>query len=217
MKELYDILPNIIVYITLGFIFTHCYRFTKVSKEKDDFNTSFFEIIVSGYILSNIYYLIPISINSYVDIICMTITTALVGYSLAKFMNSQESFKLLNKIRISHTTKETIWQEIRDNNLAVYVKCYDYEHKIFYFGRIIKYECFERQPLIILSNYSEELGNKTVVDYTAEKYPIHTVLIDTSKFQDVHLIYQSSSKKPEEWMANIKQNAVNNTTKTLDK
>ena len=55
MSDIFNILPDIVIYIVLGYICLHMYRITRIVKKSDDFEHILTESIVVGFIIKMSY------------------------------------------------------------------------------------------------------------------------------------------------------------------
>ncbi len=88
MKELYDLLPNIILYLVIRFIFLKTYRFVLIAQATTNYTYILFESLIVGFVLKSLYNLIP-SINIYVDIVGMIISSLIFGYFSAIIVSAK--------------------------------------------------------------------------------------------------------------------------------
>ncbi len=84
-----------------------------------------------------------------------------------------------------------MWQNIDDPNHAIFIDATNPETHIRYFGQVVMYEEFERFPIIQICKYMAWKDNDLLFDYSDD--PTQTVLIDTSKYTEIDIIYQKNS------------------------
>lgn len=197
MNDLVTLLPEIILYIVLGYLFIHSYKFTRILKNANEYQHIFTESLIIGFVLRNIYALIPVSLGLYIDIVVMIISSIIIGYSLARLINSNILNKALKKLKIKQTFNQNIWADIEDKNGAIYVSIFDRETNTITDGILVLYESSERQPLIQLSEFRQVKDDIIINDFSNQ--PERTILIDTSKYKDVFITYDKNSKKIESW------------------
>ena len=197
MAELINLLPEIILYFVLGFIFIRTYRFIRVNKNPEDYKNILIEILISGFILRKLFDIFPLSFNYYVDTVGMIISSFILGLVIAKFVSSELLNNMLAKFKIRQTVNFNFWNDIEDKDSAIYVEVIDQENNIGIDGKLVLYEAFTRQPLIQLSTYRKSKENKIINDFSNQ--PERTILIDTSKYKDIVITYDKNSKKIESW------------------
>lgn len=90
-----------------------------------------------------------------------------------------------------------MWQNIDDPNHAIFIDVTNPETHIRYFGQVVMYEEFERFPIIQICKYMAWKDNDLLFDYSDD--PTQTVLIDTSKYTEIDIIYQKNSNIIKRW------------------
>lgn len=191
------LLPEIILYIVLGFIFTRTYKFTRIINNITEYQHVFIVSLIVGFILWNIYSLIPISFGIYVDTIGMVVCSVIMGFISAKIINSNKLHKLFQKLKISQTVNQKIWADIEDKDNAIFVSIEDKTNHVLTDGMLVLYESFERQPLIQLSAFRQFQNGEIINDFSNN--PERTILIDTSKYENVVITYNPDSEKIKRW------------------
>lgn len=197
MSDIFNILPDIIIYIVLGYICLHMYRITRIVKKSNNFEHILTESIVVGFIIKNVISLIPFSFGVYFDTIGMIISSAAIGFGIAKILETPIADKVINFLKIKHTKFKYMWQNIDDPNHAIFIDATNSETHIRYFGQVVMYEEFERFPIIQICKYMAWKDNDLLFDYSDD--PTQTVLIDTSKYTEIDIIYQKNSNVIKRW------------------
>lgn len=197
MSDIFNILPDIVIYIVLGYICLHMYRITRIVKKSDDFEHILTESIVVGFIIKNVISLIPFSFGEYIDTIGMIISSAAIGFGVAKILETPIADKVINILKIKHTKFKYMWQNIDDPNYAIFIDATNPETHIRYFGQVVMYEEFERFPIIQICKYMAWKNDEILFDYSDN--PTQTVLIDTSKYTEIDIIYQKNSNVIKRW------------------
>lgn len=85
MSDIFNLLPNIIFYIVLGYIFLRVFRIVRIIKNSDDYEHILVESLVFGFIIKNLFALIPFSFGYYIDIVGMSISSAVAGFYLLNY------------------------------------------------------------------------------------------------------------------------------------
>lgn len=198
MTDLFSILPDIILYIILGYVYLHSYRITRIIPNSNDHEHILIESLVFGFIIKNIAAIIPISFGYFVDLITMIICSMISGYAIAKILDIQEVTDfIVNVLKIRQTRFQYMWQNISESDMAIFVDVTNPETNVRYFGQLVLYEDFERQPIIQLANYTCWENDNVIYDFSED--PTRTVLIDTSKYSDIDIVYQKSSNIINRW------------------
>lgn len=197
MSDIFNILPDIVIYIVLGYICLHMYRITRIVKKSDDFEHILTESIVVGFIIKNVISLIPFTFGEYIDTIGMIISSAAIGFGVAKILETPISDKVINILKIKYTKFKYMWQNIDDPNYAIFIDATNPETHIRYFGQVVMYEEFERFPIIQICKYMAWKDNDLLFNYSDD--PTQTVLIDTSKYTEIDIIYQKDSRVIKRW------------------
>ena len=102
------------------------------------------ESLIYGFILQNIYSAFPISINTYIDIIGMVLSTVIIAYFLAKFIYSKLFSKILAKLKIQQTPIKDFWIDITHSKERTYITVYDKEFDRVINGRFARAETFNK-------------------------------------------------------------------------
>lgn len=197
MSDIFNILPDIIIYIVLGYICLHMYRITRIVKKSDNFEHILTESIVVGFIIKNVISLIPFSFGVYIDTIGMIISSAAIGFGVAKILETPIADKVINFLKIKHTKFKYMWQNIDDPIYAIFIDATNPETHIRYFGQVVMYEEFERFPIIQICKYMAWKDNELLFDCSDD--PTQTVLIDTSKYTEIDVVYQKNSNIIKRW------------------
>lgn len=197
MSDIFDLLPNIIVYIVLGYIFIRVFRIVRIVKNSDNYEHILVESLVYGFIIKSIFALIPFSFGYYIDIVGMSISSAAVGFLSAKLLEANFICDIIDKLKIRHTKFKYMWQNIADPDLAIFIDVTNPDTNIRYFGQLVVYEEFERFPIIQICKYINWNGDTLLNDFSED--PTRTVLIDTSKYTEIDITYQKSSNFIKRW------------------
>ena len=121
MPDIFNLLPNIIVYIVLGYVFLRVFRIVRIVKNSDNYEHILVKSLVYGFIIKSIFALIPFSFGYYIDIVGMSISSAIVAFLSAKLLETNFICNVIDKLKIRHTKFKYMWQNIVDPDLAVFV------------------------------------------------------------------------------------------------
>ncbi len=185
------------MYIVLGYIFLRVFRLTRIIKISDSYEHILIESLVFGFIIKNIFLLIPFTFGYYIDIIGMSISSGIIGYLTAKILATKLISKLADMLKIKHTKFRYMWQNIDDPDFAIFIDVTNPDTKIRYYGQLVVYEEFERCPIIQICKYMSWQGDDLLYDFSDD--PTRTVLIDTSKYTEIDIVYQKCSDFIKRW------------------
>lgn len=203
MSDLISYLPDVIIYIVLGFIFIKVYRFVSVIKNPSDYKHILPESLIYGFILNSIYNLIysmiPININIYIGRICMILLTVAAAYLSARIVYSQLFTNILCKLNIHQTPIKDFWVDITQGEYSSYITVIDDKHQSIIRGKIKLIETYNNRPLIQISNYTTTDFNTGEIN-NQKNNDFETIVIDTSKYSEVYLWHPQpkAEKKSEE-------------------
>lgn len=186
MNNLVSYLPDIIIYIILGFIFIKVYRFVSIIKNPTDYKHILTESLICGFILKNIYSLIPIHINLYIDNLGMVLSTILLAYCAAKVIYSKWLTGVLEKVGIQQTPAKDFWVDVTQGEYASHITIFDREHNLIIRGKVKMIETYNDRPLIQISNYTTTTLNNDIIN-NLEDNSVETIIIDTSKYPEIYL------------------------------
>lgn len=195
MDKLIEFLPQIIIYIVLGFVFLRIFRYMCTIKNSEGYEHIVWESLLVGFVLKHCYMLIPFSVNYVVDIIGMIITTVFLAGIMSKLYSSRKVDNVLRYIGVHRTRNKYIWKDIEDPDYIMVADVINPDTKEAYHGVVIYYEEFERYPQIVLNHYQywENWHDNLTMDFSND--PSKVVLVDTTRFSRITISYDSKSKK----------------------
>ena len=180
-------LPDIMLYLVSGFAFIQTFLFIHNKNGNKNYKHRLIQYIVAGYILTNIYYAIPISINAYVDIMIFIVIILIISYVITQITLWDKFENICEKLKINRTINQNIWLDIQSKNkngLWVYLTCEDR----FIVGQLYLVENDERFPLITLKNYQKyDLEDNLIEDNSKDSNSL--ILVDTSKCSKIEFVY----------------------------
>lgn len=210
MTEIISYLPNIIIYLVLGFVFIKVFRFVYIEESPNDSQHILTESLIYGFILQNIYSAFPISINTYIDIIGMVLSTVIIAYFLAKFIYSKLFSKILAKLKIQQTPIKDFWIDITHSKERTYITVYDKESDRIINGRFARAETFNKRPLIQLSEYIIKNTRGDIISDMSLN-TADTIVIDTSKYPEIMLSHPQPKDKKESEETQSEHNPIKST------
>lgn len=196
MTELIELLPQVFIYLIIGYSYVNTYRFVRVVENNQPFNHSLMNYIICGYIFKMMSRYIPISISGITEYIVMILISIICGYSIAKFVNSALFTKVRMALKVYQTPNKYIWSDISDKKHGVAIAVTNAED-VTYIGALMDKETYQRQPLIRLVKYQVLVGGKLIEDYS--KDPTKVILIDTSKYEAIRIMYHKDSDNIQRW------------------
>lgn len=197
MESIINMLPDIIIYIVLGYLFCTTYTFARKQDTNSNYQYLFLKSITWGFVLKKIYDEFPSTGKYTIDIIGMAIASALLGGLIAMVIGSWVFEKFLNFLHVGRNPNKYIWNDLIHDKYAISVRVEDETTHRIYEGDLVSVEELTEKPQILLSAY-KEFKNGVLIHNYSENYE-QTVLIDTSKFSVIKLIYVKEGHKVKEW------------------
>ena len=191
IKDLTEILPQVILYIVTGYLIYSTYHFTRI-KQIDDKNTEhiLMSSLVIGYIYCELINLIPIYACQEIYILGMIICAVLLGYLLGKLIQNKYIVSILDFLKIRETGNDYYWNDLLDKSKSMKAKII-INNKI-YEGMIHYIEIKSNSPNIILSSYIvKNLNNVVIEDKRSDNNKV--IILNTLKADSVEVIYDSDS------------------------
>ncbi|MCM1246999.1 MAG: hypothetical protein NC251_01030 [Lachnoclostridium sp.] len=184
-------MPQITVYIVVGYIFIKTYRFVALKKDSDNIEHILTSSLVVGFIYYEIARMIPFTISREVDNLLIGLSALFLGYLLALLSRQKKIvYWILDKLSIHDTNNAYIWDDLMDVKNAMKVRVvYDEE---IYEGMLHNYESYSNAPRIVLAAYTvKSLPDQKVCDYSQDNTRI--VILNTDAARSVEIIYYSES------------------------
>lgn len=196
MNDFIKLLPSVFFYIAIGYCYLHTYRFVRIVDKRDSLINTLMEYTLFGFIFKSIFDLIPIPLNEVVINIIAMAVVILLGYAAARTINSEKFAAICIKLRIQQTPNIYPWHEVGDKGRSVWVRFTDNDGLI-YQGILINTETYQRFPVIKLSYYGVYKDGELYEDYSND--PTKVLVVDTSKYSNIRLIYQEDSIRVKDW------------------
>lgn len=189
MEYLAKELPNIIIYLAIGYIFLKTYHFVALQQDSEDVEHILVGSLVIGFVYFNICSLIPFSISSEVDIFLIFVSSIIVSYISGRIRSSNKLISLLDFLKIRNSMHKYIWDDLMDNDypMKIIVKI----NEATYNGMIHYIENYSNSPHIAMASYKIEFDDGKILDYSNN--PEQVMVIDTSKADYVEIIYDKES------------------------
>ena len=195
MEALIEYLPEIILYLAVGFAFLKTYHFVALRQNMNSPEHIVAGSLVVGFIYCNIAALIPFSISYYVDIIGLIATAVILGYLCGRFVVSVTGSKILDKIGICDTGNVYLWDDLMDKDwpMKVVVKYRDCS----YIGMLSNFESYSNSPHISIASYvmMDQCG-KVMEDHTNDDGVV--IVLPTENAISVKIEYAEKSRMRED-------------------
>lgn len=192
IKELAEILPQIIIYIVTGYVFLKTFHFVALKQNEMDVEHILTTSLVIGYVFWSIAYIIPFSISYEIDAIGIVLSALVLGYIFGRIIRSKQVIKLLDLLKIRDTGNKYFWDDLMDDTYAMKAKI-SYENMI-YEGMLHNYESYSNDPHIVLGAYViKNSEGKAVKNYSEDNSRI--IILNISNAISVEVIYDKESKE----------------------
>lgn len=193
IKDLYEILPQVILYIVTGYAFLIPFHFVALKQFSKDIEHILLLSIVVGYVYCNIAYLIPISFSDIIDNVLIVISALILGNVFARiWRNKSISLRVFEWLKIRDTGNLYVWDDIMDDDYPM--KAIIYYNNTVYEGLIHLYESYSKEPQIVLGSYViKNKKGRIVQDFTNDDTRI--TILNISNAISVDIIYNKESKE----------------------
>lgn len=195
IKELMDILPQIIMYIVTGYVFLKTYHFVALKQNSDDIEHILTGSLVVGFIYCKIAYMIPYTLSAKVDNVLIVLSALCLGYLLAIiFRQKKIVYYILDKLKIRDTGNVYIWDDMMDNRYPMKVSiAYD---DVIYIGMVHNFESYTNNPHIALVSYIvKDTHGKIINDYSADDTKVIILNTEVSKYVEIEYYSDSDECK----------------------
>ena len=188
-------LYEVILYFISGYIFTFVFCFVSDVKRDNGYQNMLFRSLISGYILTQFYYIVPsVTKNEKIDILIFVIFCVIGAYVSARVIKSNRFWLFLRRLKIYNTVNNGIWLDIIDDRCPTWIRATIKSQNEDIWGQVDTVELHNRKPLILLSDYEicDLDGNiiKDLKDDTTRK-----ILVDTEKCDRLEVVYNEKSQK----------------------
>ncbi|KAB3534504.1 hypothetical protein F8154_08830 [Alkaliphilus pronyensis] len=134
--------------------------------------------------------------NNHFHVLILLFVSLIIGYLWAQFFQSELCCVLLGKIGINRSFRASIWDDLVDLRLGLWIRIYLPNDQIIYQGKLRKYEEKENRE-----NYYIILSNYTIYNYDAKCIFDNTdiinewVAVNTKDISRIELLYSPESHK----------------------
>lgn len=184
MKDLIDILPEIIMYIVTGYVLSKTFHFAALKQHSDNIEHILTGSLVLGFIYCKIANIIPVTISYEIDNILIILSALCLGYLSALLLRQKKIVYILDFLKICDTGNKYLWDDLLDNENALKI-CVTYSDKI-YEGILYLYESYSNSPYIVLGAYMiKDIHNNIISDYSENNTKVILLKTDTAQFTEI--------------------------------
>ena len=192
IKELLDILPQIVVYVAVGFIFLKTFHFVALRQNSMDIDHILTASLVVGFIYCNVAYMIPFSISYEIDHIGIIVSSLFFGYFAGRLARSKVWLRILDFFKIYDSFNMYYWDDLmpEDSTMKVYV----HMNEKIYEGMVHTYESYSNSPHIVLASFIVKDNNNNVLEDFSDDCT-KVIILDASQAESVYVEYSEKSKE----------------------
>lgn len=184
MKDLIDILLEIIMYIVTGYVLSKTFHFAALKQHSDNIEHILTGSLVLGFIYCKIANMIPVTISYEIDNILIILSALCLGYLSARLLRLKKIAYILDFLKIYDTGNKYLWDDLLDNKYSLKV-CVTYSDKI-YEGILYLYESYSNSPHIVLGAYTiKDIHNNIISDYSENNTKVIILKTDTAQFTEI--------------------------------
>lgn len=193
IKELIEMLPDIIQNIMYGYIFLFIYRWITF-KHSQDTKYTLITSVIMNYILVLLFQYISrfdrfVFISRNV-VLWYSILSFALGLIVGWIIKSDSYNEILRDLRTGRDTVDNIWDNAIKN--GTWLRIYTKDQNISYLGNVVKSEPYVSNPKIILNRYSIlDLNGNVLADYSKDEKEY--VIMSTDNFDRVEITYSDNS------------------------
>lgn len=201
MAELFDLLPNIILYLASGFAFICGYYFL-IDKRFDFFSEiSFWIMLILGFLWTNLIKALPNLFHvtgDNVKNVIVVLGSLFIGLAVALIRNYIEKRQndLLNKMGRKKTFSSSFWYELLDDpDKPITVRLRNEEKKYILQGVLLRVSEDDKDPYLLLGYCVRYSLEGKVIDKSLERDKRTQIVVKPSKFDEILFIYSEGSSK----------------------
>ena len=162
------------LYIVPGYLFFRVFNFVS-NKNNEKLTQNIMEYIIFSYIILSIakavrrlisYFGLIVDIASPVIVVVILLLSIVLGYVWAVFISGEWFFnKILDKLKISRTIKNNVFEEYFNDKDGLWVKIYLKDDKLVYYGAIVGYDVKEKYEdgYIIINQFEVYKYDKSTI------------------------------------------------------
>lgn len=193
VKELIEMLPDVIQNIMYGYIFLFIYRWITFKRSQNTKYTLITSIIMN-YILVLIFQYISrfdkFAFLTNNTVLWYSILSFVLGLGIGWIIKSDSYNEILRDIRTGRDAVDNIWDNAIKN--GTWLRIYTKDQNISYLGSVVKSEPYASNPKIILNRYSIlDLDGNVLADYSKDEKEY--VIMNTDDFDRIEITYSDNS------------------------
>ena len=201
MSDIYNILPEVILYLTCGFAFILGF-YLLIDRRFDFFSEIGFTImLIIGFFNVNIIELLPTPFdikNTSVRNICVVIVGFFIGIFMALIQNTVgkkiESFVV--KCGRKKTTSELFWYDILDDkDKPMWLRLINNEKKYFLEGVLLSLDENKDNPYFLIGYCTKYDIDGKIIDSKYSQLENVQIIVNPNAFDEIVLIYNKESTK----------------------
>lgn len=188
-------LNEILVYLINGYVFNSVFEFITRTDFKKEYQHIFVKSIVYGYIIVQIYNLLPIPIqNPSINIGLQICFCLVVGYILGRICLSSIFSRISRILGVYRNFNHGIWMDIFNGGRSpIWIRATIKSQNEDIWGELKHLETKQRYPLLVLRRYSiDDLDGNHIKDLSNDES--RTILIDTAKCDRLEIVHTRDDK-----------------------
>lgn len=191
MTQVIQMLPNLILYIVVGFFFDFTFELVALKKNSNNTEHIIIKSLIIGYVYCNLAYSIPITINRYIDNALILITAIIMAYMLARFYRSEHKVELFDFLKIPDTGNEYMWDDLLDDTWPMRISIIYNEYTYDGFLHATQSYSYSPQVAVALYKVTDKKG-RIIKNYSDDERRI--MIFDVSKADYIELVYDEESR-----------------------
>lgn len=192
IKELLEILPQIIIYVAVGFIFLKTFHFVALKQNSIDIDHVLTASLVVGFIYCQIAYLIPFSISYEIDHIGIIISSLCFGYLAGRLARSKVWLRILEFFKIYDSFNMYFWDDLMPEDCTM--KVYVHMNEKSYEGMVHTYESYSNSPHLVLASFIVKDKNNNILEDFSEDFT-KVIILDASHAESIYVEYGKKSRE----------------------
>lgn len=184
--DIISLIQNCIFQLIVGFLFISIFNFVSLKRNTKDVEHLILSSFAVGFIIVQLFNMLPFSIGKVGDSITVCLTTIIVAYCTGKIFASEMLTWLLEKLKIRQSLQSNTWAELMDTEKSMKLNL-TLKDGTAYYG-YVSYISEDKDPLIALAAYKVNDG-----DIVLENNKL--LLINTGDLKHAEIIYNPNSKK----------------------
>ena len=205
VKGYIEIIPLVFLYIVPGYLFFRIFNFV-LNKKNEKLTQNITEYIIYSYVIVSVAkFILSLKYNEVVIelpevVVSIVLLSIVLGYVVSRCVLSDWfSSKILDKLKISRTINNNIFEEYFNDKDGLWVKIYLKDDKLVYYGAIVGYDVKEKYEdgYIIINQYEVYKYDKTTI-YDSTLYTKSSennlAMIKVINISRIEALYKEDSK-----------------------